>query len=148
VPRCRCGVPAVVFTRCLVCQIPFPANELLAHFSTGNQIAFDPDRGRLWAICRACRRWSLAPIEEAGSPLKLARLMVRDGRRFGEIQRTRAPRLEIAANEHAEQRLLELELAELEATWKHEEELVAIVVGELTSVPLFEQLCRRMAGQR
>ena len=341
-----------MFTRCLVCQIPFPANELLAHFSTANRIAFDPDRGRLWAICRACRRWSLAPIEErwealeeleklardrgrllsqtdniallragpleivrvgrarlaeeawwrygreltarreryrrlslaasiggaavllggiasgasgfqgmwwfwgrsrdtatsaarwlrfggtvwrgsghcaacghafrelrfrqahglrllpgaddaldlvircparghdrdgglrlsgregervlrrvlahrhhagasegevrsatrlieeAGSPLKLARLVVRDGRRLGEIQRTGALGLEIAANEHAEQRLLELELAELEATWKHEEERAAIVDGELTSVPLFEQLRRRMAGQR
>lgn len=87
-------------------------------------------------------------IEEAGSPLKLARLVVRNGRRFGEIQRTGALGLEIAANEHAEQRLLELELAELEATWKHEEELAVIVVGELTSVPLFEQLRRRMAGQR
>ena len=87
-------------------------------------------------------------IEEAGSPLKLARLVVRDRRRLGEIQRTGALGFEIAANEHAEQRLLELELAELEATWRHEEELAAIVDGELTSVPLFEQLRRRKAGQR
>ena len=59
-----------MFTRCLVCQIPFPANELLAHFSTGNRIAFDPDRGRLWEICRTCRRWSLAPIKERWEALE------------------------------------------------------------------------------
>jgi hypothetical protein len=341
-----------VFKRCLVCETPFPPNEQLEHFPTGERIAFDPQRGRLWAVCRACRRWSLAPIEErwealeeieklardkgrllsqtdnialvragtleivrvgraglteeawwrygrelterrqryqklsiagavgagavwlgglaaggagfmgmwwmwggsrdalaagarwlrfgstawrgrdsclacghefravpfrerhglyllpsaaegpvelvyrcpqcgahrngglrltgrdgervlrrvlahrhfagasegevksatrlieeAGSPEKLARIVVRDGRRLMDIQRTGALGLEIAANEHAEQRLLELELAELEAAWEREEELAAIMDGELTTVPLIEQLRRRVAGQ-
>ena len=339
-----------MFKRCLVCETPFPPNEQLEHFPTGDRVAFDPARGRLWAICRACRRWSLAPIEdrwealeeierlardrgrllsqtdnialvragpieivrvgraglteeawwrygrelterreryrklsmvgavgagavmvsgwatggisvigtwwlwgnsrdavtsaarwmrfggtawrgrescaacgyqfrtvrfrerhglylmpgaaegpvdlvyrcpecghhedgglhltgregervlrrvlahrhhagasesevrsatrlieEAGSAAKLARIVVRDGRRLGDIQRTGALGLEIAANEHAEQRLLELELADLEAAWAHEEELAAIVDGELTTVPLIEQLRRKVA---
>lgn len=341
-----------MFKRCLVCETPFPPNELLEHFPTADRIAFDPARGRLWAVCRACRRWSLAPIEErwealeeieklardrgkllsqtdnialvrvgpidivrvgraglteeawwrygrelterrdryrklslvgsvgvgaamiggmaaggftviggwwtltasrdaltsgarwlrfgstawrgrescatcghelralpyrqrnalyvmpggergpvelvyrcpscgdhregglrlggregervlrrvlahrhyagasegevksatrlieeAGSAEKLARIVVRDGRRLTDIQRTGALGLEIAANEHAEQRLLELELAQLEAAWEEEEELAAIMDGELTTVPLIEQLRRRVAGQ-
>jgi hypothetical protein len=339
-----------LFKRCLVCETPFPPNDQLEHFPTGDRIAFDPGRGRLWAICRPCRRWSLAPIEdrwealeeiekiardkgrllsqtdniallragpielvrvgraglteeawwrygreltarrdryrklsmvgsvgvgaallggmaaggfavvggwwlfgsggralasgerwlrfggtawrgrescaacghdfravrfhernslyvmpgagdgpvdlvyrcpecgnhqegglrltgregervlrrvlahrhhegasegevrsatrlieEAGSAQKLARIVVRDGRRLGDIQRTGALGLEIAANEHAEQRLLELELADLEAAWEQEEELAAIMDGELTTVPLIEQLRRKVA---
>src|SRR5204863_318165 len=43
-------------------------------------------------------------IEEAGSAQNLARIVVRDGRRLGDLQRTGALGLEIAANEHAEQR--------------------------------------------
>ena len=83
-------------------------------------------------------------IEEAGSAKSLAQIVVREGRRLGDIQRTGALGLEIAANEHAEQRLLELELAALEATWAEEEELAAIVDGELTPLPLLEQLRRRV----
>ncbi|HSR42462.1 MAG TPA: hypothetical protein VLL48_09825, partial [Longimicrobiales bacterium] len=53
-----------MFTRCLVCQTPFPENEYLEHFPRGDRIAYDPEKGRLWAVCRACKRWTLAPIEE------------------------------------------------------------------------------------
>ncbi|MBW3533648.1 MAG: hypothetical protein KY453_00300 [Gemmatimonadetes bacterium] len=342
-----------MFTRCLVCATPFPPNEALEHFPTGRRVAFDPVRGRLWAVCRSCKRWSLAPIEarwealeelekvvrdgarllsqtdniallragpveivrvgradlteeawwrygreltsrrrsykklslagsvaagavvlggwasgaagfvgvwwlwgnapeavtgaarwlrfggaawrgdercarcghafgvvryrdrsgvvllpgpdarggpdlvypcprcgavregglrlegaraeralrnvlayhhyagasenrvrsatrliqEAGTPRDLARIVVRDGRRLGDLQRTGAIALEIASNESTEQRLLELELADLEATWAMEEELAAIVDGELTDVPLLEQVRRKVAGQ-
>ena len=55
--------------------------------------------------------------------------------------------LEIAANESAEQHLLELELAELEAHWRREEELAAIVDGELTPLPLLESLRRKVTGR-
>lgn len=342
-----------MFTRCLVCATPFPANEVLERFPTGERVAFDPARGRLWAVCRACKRWSLAPIEErwealeeleklvrdkarllsqtdnisllrvgpleivrvgranlteeawwrygreltnrresykklslagsvvagavmlggwatgaagvmgvwwlwgnapeavtgaarwlrfggaawrgddlcprcghafsviryrdrgeifllpgaeerggpevvyrcpacgavregglhlegpraehalrrvlayhhyagasetrvrsaarliqeAGTPRDLARIVVKDGRRLGDLQRTGAIALEIASNESAEQRLLELELADLEATWALEEELASIVDGELTEVPLLEQMRRKVVGQ-
>jgi hypothetical protein len=341
-----------VFKRCLVCETPFPPNDVLERFPTGERVAFDPGRGRLWAVCRACRRWSLAPIEErweaieelerlvtdrgkllsqsdniallragplevvrvgraqlteeawwrygreltsrrdtykklslagsvglgavmmgglatggvglmmgwwmwgsggravtktarwlrfggaawrgagaceecgyefrqvrfrerhglylmpgsdtsaadvvyrcpecgdhrrgglhlggrdaervvrrvlaynhfkgaserevrsatrlieeAGSAQNLARIVIRDGRRLGDLQRTGALGLEIAANEHAEQRLLELELAELEAAWEREEELAAIVDGELTPLPLLEQVRLKLTGR-
>lgn len=85
-------------------------------------------------------------IEEAGSPRDLTRIVVRDGRRLGDLQRTGGIALEIAASEASEQRLLELELAELEAIWRREEELASIVDGELTPLPLLEQLRRRMRG--
>lgn len=85
-------------------------------------------------------------IQEAGSPQDLTRIVVRSGRRLGDIQRTGGIALEIAVNEATEQHLLELELAELEAHWKREEELAEIVDGELTPLPMLESLRRRVAG--
>lgn len=86
-------------------------------------------------------------IEEAGTPGDLTRIVVRDGRRLGDLQRTGAVALEIAANESSEQRLLELELADLEAHWRHEEELASIVDGELTPLPLLEQVRLKVTGR-
>lgn len=83
-------------------------------------------------------------IQEAGSPQDLTRIVVRDGQRLGDLQRTGGIALEIAANEATEQHLLELELRELEAHWRREEELAAIIDGELTPVPLLEQMRRRV----
>lgn len=85
-------------------------------------------------------------IQEAGSPTDLARIVVKDGRRLGDLQRTGGIALEIATNEANEQHLLELELAELEAHWKREEELASIIDGELTPMPpgLVETMRRRL----
>ena len=85
-------------------------------------------------------------IQEAGSPQDLTRILVKSGRRLGDIQRTGGIALEIAVNEATEQHLLELELAELEAHWKREEELAEIVDGELTPLPMLESLRRRVTG--
>ena len=85
-------------------------------------------------------------IQEAGSPQDLTRIVVKDGRRLGDLQRTGGIALEIAVNEATEQRLLELELAELEAHWRREEELASIVDGELTPLPMLETLRRRVTG--
>ncbi len=85
-------------------------------------------------------------IQEAGSPQDLARIVVRDGKRLGDLRRTGGIALEIAVNESNEQRLLELEVAELEAHWKREEELASIIDGELTPLPLLEQMRRRVNG--
>jgi hypothetical protein len=86
-------------------------------------------------------------IQEAGSPNDLSRILLKDGKRLGELGRTGGIALEIAANEATEQRLLELELSELEAHWETEEELAAIIDGELTPLPLLETLRRRVVGQ-
>ncbi len=85
-------------------------------------------------------------IQEAGSPQDLARIVVKDGRRLGDLQRTGGIALEIAANEASEQHMLELELAELEAHWRREEELASIIDGELTPLPLLEQMRRMVPG--
>ncbi len=85
-------------------------------------------------------------IEEAGSPEDLTRLVIKEGRRLGDLQRNGAIALEIAANDTLEQRLLELELAEVEAHWQEEEELASIIDGELTPLPLMESIRRRVAG--
>ena len=85
-------------------------------------------------------------IQEAGSPQDLTRIVVRSGKRLGDLQRTGGIALEIAANEATEQRLLEAELAELEAHWKREEELASIIDGELTPLPVLEQVRRLVTG--
>jgi hypothetical protein len=85
-------------------------------------------------------------IEEVGSPEALTRLVIKEGRRLGDLQRNGAIALEIAANDTLEQRLLELELAEVEAHWQEEEELASIIDGELTPLPLMESIRRRVAG--
>jgi hypothetical protein len=79
-------------------------------------------------------------IQEAGSPQDLTRIIIKEGRTLADVQRTGGIALEIAANEAAEQRLLEMELAELEAIWRQEEELASIIDGELTPTPILETL--------
>ncbi|MBI4539080.1 MAG: hypothetical protein HY704_06170 [Gemmatimonadetes bacterium] len=83
-------------------------------------------------------------IEEAGSPSELKRQVVQRPTSLARLPRTLAIALEIAANDGAERRLFELELAELEARWREEEELAAIVDGELTLVPMLEMIRRKV----
>jgi hypothetical protein len=45
-------------------------NSLIASFPVGRRVAFDPARGRLWAVCPRCARWSLSPIEERWEALE------------------------------------------------------------------------------
>ena len=85
-------------------------------------------------------------IEAKGSAASATRSILKDGARLGGLERTKAIALEIAANETREQRLLELELADLEAHWRQEEELAAIIDGELTELPMVETVRRRIAG--
>jgi len=30
----------------------------------GRRLTFDPEKGRLWVVCRKCERWNLTPLEE------------------------------------------------------------------------------------
>jgi hypothetical protein len=59
-----------MLTRCLHCYQPFPTNQTLSQFEVGRRIAFDPDNGRLWAVCPTCYRWTLAPIEQRWETLE------------------------------------------------------------------------------
>jgi hypothetical protein len=91
---------------------------------------------------------AVAVIDDAGSPEALIRrLSAREFRlRSGKRNPESLIALEIAVNDEAERQLLELELAELEARWREEEELAAIVDGELTELPLLDQLRLRLPG--
>lgn len=53
-----------MFDHCLYCDHHFPANGVLEHVPLAGSVAYDPQRGRLWAICGRCGRWNLAPLGE------------------------------------------------------------------------------------
>ena len=71
-----------MFTRCLFCHRELPANESLERFPIGRRVAYDPARGRLWAVCPSCRRWNLAPIEERWEALEELEKTVKDRARL------------------------------------------------------------------
>lgn len=71
-----------MYRRCLVCDHEFAANEALEHLNRGRKVAFDPEKGRLWLICRACSRWSLVPIESRWEALEELEKLVRDKARL------------------------------------------------------------------
>jgi len=52
-----------MLTRCLTCYTPFATNEVLQDMPHARRVAFDAQRGRLWAVCGACARWTLEPID-------------------------------------------------------------------------------------
>ena len=53
-----------MYTRCLFCTHALGANEEIEAFPVGARLAFDVDKGRLWAVCPRCARWNLTPLEE------------------------------------------------------------------------------------
>jgi hypothetical protein len=53
-----------MYTTCLFCNADLGTNEALEPFPVGRRLAFDPARGRLWAICIVCHQWNLTPLEE------------------------------------------------------------------------------------
>jgi hypothetical protein len=59
-----------MFSTCLFCHGSLGANDAIEHFPVGKRLAFDGDRGRLWAVCPHCARWNLAPIEERWEALE------------------------------------------------------------------------------
>ncbi len=53
-----------MFATCIFCHQPLGANAVVEHFAVGSRLAFDAAKGRLWAICPACARWNLSPLDE------------------------------------------------------------------------------------
>ncbi|HEU0012956.1 MAG TPA: hypothetical protein VFQ45_04695, partial [Longimicrobium sp.] len=56
------------------------ANRVVEHFPVGRSLAFDTERGRLWAVCLRCARWNLAPLEERWEAIEAAEKLFRDCR--------------------------------------------------------------------
>lgn len=67
-----------MLTRCFFCHHGLPANGVLEHFPTGERVAFDPWRGRLWAVCGHCNRWLLAPFDTRWEALEELERRVHD----------------------------------------------------------------------
>ncbi len=53
-----------MFATCLFCLKSLGTNQSIEHFPIGRRLAFDAERGRLWAVCQKCGRWNLTPLEE------------------------------------------------------------------------------------
>lgn len=53
-----------MYATCLFCHSPLGANEAVEQFPVGRRLAFDAAKGRLWAVCGACGRWNLSPLDE------------------------------------------------------------------------------------
>jgi hypothetical protein len=53
-----------MYRTCLFCNKRFGENEVLESFPVGRRLAFDQAMGRLWVVCRRCKRWNLSPFEE------------------------------------------------------------------------------------
>lgn len=62
--------PPLTARHCIFCHGQLPRNEAVEHFPVGERVAFDPGRGRLWAVCGSCGRWNLAPFEERWEALE------------------------------------------------------------------------------
>ncbi len=67
---------------CYSCGRTLPANDVLGQFPVGRRVAYDPARGRLWAVCPTCARWNLAPIEERWEALEELERLTRDRARL------------------------------------------------------------------
>ncbi len=70
-----------MFSTCLFCHGSLGANQSIEHFPVGKRLAFDSDRGRLWAVCATCERWNLTPLEERWEALEECERAYRDTRK-------------------------------------------------------------------
>lgn len=64
-------------TPCAFCKTPLAHGPPWAPGS-GYRLAFDPGRGRLWAVCPGCSRWNLTPMEDRWETLEACERAVQD----------------------------------------------------------------------
>lgn len=69
-----------MYRTCLFCSASLGTNEAIESFPVGTRLAFDAWKGRLWAVCRRCGRWNLAPIEERWEAVEQAERLFADTR--------------------------------------------------------------------
>jgi hypothetical protein len=84
-----------MYSTCIFCHRSLGRNEVIEAFPVGRRLAFDPGRGRLWAVCERCRRWNLSPLEERWEAVEECE------RTFREL-RTRVHSQEIGVAAHPE----------------------------------------------
>ncbi len=59
-----------MYSTCLFCHANLGSNQVLEAFPIGGRLAYDPEKGRLWALCKRCGRWNLSPLEERWEALE------------------------------------------------------------------------------
>lgn len=69
-----------MYSTCLFCNRPLGENEAIEEFPVGRRLAFDPDRGRLWVVCRRCERWNLSPLDIRWEAVEACERRYRDAR--------------------------------------------------------------------
>ncbi|HEU4885779.1 MAG TPA: hypothetical protein VFT45_26320 [Longimicrobium sp.] len=69
-----------MYRSCIFCSAPLGSNDSIERFPVGRSLAFDTEKGRLWAVCGQCARWNLAPIEERWEAIESAERLFRDTR--------------------------------------------------------------------
>jgi hypothetical protein len=114
-----------LFTRCLSCDIPFSETGPLEGYRLGDEVAFDPQRGRLWAICRVCRRWTLAPLEERWEALEALERLTGSGRRGSDAPRLLSQTENVALFQSGSLRVLRVGHTDRreEAWWRYGQQL-------------------------
>ena len=68
-----------MYSSCIFCYGDLGRNQELESFPTGWRVAFDPSKGRLWAVCPKCGRWNLSPLEERWESVESAERAYRSG---------------------------------------------------------------------
>ncbi|MFL5383409.1 MAG: hypothetical protein ACJ8GN_12900 [Longimicrobiaceae bacterium] len=140
-----------MFRTCVFCGSALPGNDRLEHFPVGRRVAYDPERGRLWAVCGMCGRWNLAPFEERWEALEeLERLATGPARtlaRTDNVALLSAPGLDLV-------RVGPARLAE-EAWWRYGRDLLRrrrsaalLLALDLLVLPVFTPLARHQAFGR
>ncbi len=84
-----------MYSTCLFCNRSLGRNEVVETFPVGRRLAFDGEKGRLWAVCPSCRRWNLTPLEERWEAIEECERIFRE-------LRTRVHSEEIGAARHPE----------------------------------------------
>jgi hypothetical protein len=69
-----------MYSTCIFCHSALESNDTIEHFPVGRRLAFDPERGRLWVVCRRCRQWNLTPTEERWEAIEECERFYRDTR--------------------------------------------------------------------
>ena len=67
-----------MYSTCIHCNRSLGGNELVEVFPVGRRLAFDAERGRLWAVCPHCGRWNLSPLEERWEAIEACERLYRD----------------------------------------------------------------------
>jgi hypothetical protein len=69
-----------MYRNCIFCSADLGSNDAIEQFPVGRSLAFDGEKGRLWAVCGRCARWNLAPLEERWEAIEAAERLFRDTR--------------------------------------------------------------------